>query len=109
MKKLKSQKGQAHDLVQDFTFKLEENTSDSIRVLAIFEWVCVEYTHNQEMRRNRHGEVESTKTPISQKVFLPKISGFCLQLKPKLTPHRIVVLQLTNMEILLLPLTKRGS
>jgi len=73
----------AHDLVQDFTFKLEEHTSDSIRVLAIFEWVCVEYTHNQEMRRNRHGRSGKHKHSISQKVFLPKISGFCLQLKPK--------------------------
>lgn len=73
----------SHDLIQDFTFTLEETTSDSIRVLAIFEWVCVEYTYDQEMRNNRHGRSGKHKHSTSHMVYLPKISGFCLQLKPK--------------------------
>jgi len=73
----------ANDIIQDFTFKLNEKNFDSIRVLAIFEWECVEYTHTQVMRNNRRGRSGRHKHSTPHKVFLPKISGFCLQLKPK--------------------------
>lgn len=71
------------DLIQEFGFQLQEKKFDSIRVMAIFEWVCVDYAHDQQMRNNRHRNGTKYKDTTNYRVFLPKISGFCLLLKPK--------------------------